>query len=209
MRNPWLAIPSEDYENHMSDINVRQLQALNGILRSQILDHSPHALALFGVTTGNGLEYTENVDIVYAIDINAHYLDVCRSRFNSRRNIRFLKLDIDHDDLPFANIDMAIGNLLLEYIDVGRFISTVRTKLDAGGVLSVLLQNELPGGFVSKTKYSDSFECLQSIYHRVDENDVMKISLENGFDAVAIRRYDLPNGKQFCRIDLRKNSSPA
>ncbi len=191
----------------MSDESVFQLQTLNGIVRSQVDDYAPRDMAVFGVTTGNGLEHTESCDIVYAIDINDDYLAICRKRFHTRGNIRYLNLDIDSEALPFETIDMAICNLVLEYIDVGHFMEAIGSKLDDGGILSAVFQNDLPDGFVSRTQYSNSFKGLNSIYHSIDENDVLDIADRNGLEEIATLRYNLKNGKVFTRIDFKKTGN--
>ena len=37
MKNPWIDIPLEIYESHMSLSDVAQLQALNSIMREQVM----------------------------------------------------------------------------------------------------------------------------------------------------------------------------
>jgi len=205
--NPWLSIEAEDYENHMSDSNVYQLQTLNSIMLSQISDYKPNSLAIFGIATGNGLEYTEMMDIVYAIDINDKYLTTCKNRFANRNNIKYLNLDIDNSVLPFTNVDMAICNLVLEYIDYVGFIKKISSILNKNGILSIVYQNELKYGFVSKTKYSEVFECLNSIYHNIDKKTVIETSKTSGLTVSKSLEYKLLNGKTFTRIDLRKNNN--
>ncbi len=202
--NPWLSIAAEDYEKHMSDSNVYQLQTLNSIMHSQITDYMPNSLAIFGITTGNGLEHTETINIVYAIDINEKYLTICKNRFANRNNIIFLNLDIDKDISSIPQIDMAICNLVLEYIDYVSFLKNISAKLNKNGVLSVVYQNEFSNGFISKTKYSDSFECLNSIYHSIDKKTVIETSKASKLTVAKSLEYRLLNGKTFTRIDFQK-----
>lgn len=56
---PWKRIPFSDYERHMSDSSVGQLSALSAIIRQQYAAYNPSLLVVFGICTGNGLEYVD------------------------------------------------------------------------------------------------------------------------------------------------------
>jgi len=51
--NPWLQIPAEDYEGHLSVPNVDQLQMLNKIFANVLNEVPPQSIAALGCTTGN------------------------------------------------------------------------------------------------------------------------------------------------------------
>ena len=69
MDNPWLKIPSADYENHM--LEVGQAQVLNALTEHYLEKCMPSSFALVGCSTGNGLEHVEQgTDRLYAIDIS-------------------------------------------------------------------------------------------------------------------------------------------
>ena len=57
MRNPWEEIRLEDYEKHMALDSVRQLQALNGIMKAQMEAYPVKTVMILGVAGGNGLEH--------------------------------------------------------------------------------------------------------------------------------------------------------
>ena len=70
MSNPWLHISFEDYESHMSDKTIGQLQVLSSITKELLEKFKPASFALLGCTTGNGLEYinpeiTINLSLVF------------------------------------------------------------------------------------------------------------------------------------------------
>ncbi len=73
MKNPWLKIPFNDYENHMTSIG--QLQVLNDIFKGALKKFEPEHLTILGCTTGNGLEHVnpEITKTVHAVDINKSY----------------------------------------------------------------------------------------------------------------------------------------
>ena len=57
MNNPWEEISLEDYENHMKLDSVRQLQAMNKIMKEQVEAYPVKIAMVFGVAGGNGLEH--------------------------------------------------------------------------------------------------------------------------------------------------------
>lgn len=56
MKNPWEEIPLADYENHMKLDSVRQLQALNEMMKGQFDMYSVSSVMILGIAGGNGLE---------------------------------------------------------------------------------------------------------------------------------------------------------
>lgn len=83
MDNPWQEIPLSDYENHMSLVSVGQLQAMNRIMLDQCTAFPSPEIMLLGAAGGNGLEHIDPARTahVYAVDINAEYLQSCMNRF--------------------------------------------------------------------------------------------------------------------------------
>lgn len=56
MKNPWEEIPLADYENHMKLDSVRQLQALNEMMKGQFDIYPVSSVMILGIAGGNGLE---------------------------------------------------------------------------------------------------------------------------------------------------------
>ncbi len=204
--NPWLEIPAEIYEHHMSDKNILQIQKLNDIIKSQIEDYKPKYLAIFGVTTGNGLEYTVNVKNVYAIDINDKYLNICKERFNHNKNISFLKLDVQKDNYNFGKIDLAICNLIFEYVNEDTMAKKIAGILLENGVLSLVYQVNQGVAYISKSKYSDVFTILDKIHHNVNEEFITNIMKNNGLIKIKKEEFILPDNKKLIRIDFKKTA---
>jgi hypothetical protein len=207
--NPWLDIPAKVYEMHMSDSDVFQLQTLNRIMKLQIEDYSPYTMAIFGVATGNGLEHAINIKKVYAIDINDKFLNICKERYCINENISFLKLDIQNDDYDFQKIELAICNLILEFINENIFIKKISEKLADNGILSAVFQVNQGADYISKTKYSDAFSILNKVHHNVNEEDITKIMEYNKLIKIKREEYVLPNNKKLVRIDYKKYSPSA
>lgn len=57
MSNPWEEISLSDYENHMSLDSVRQLQAMNSIMKKQFEGYPVKTAMVLGIAGGNGLEH--------------------------------------------------------------------------------------------------------------------------------------------------------
>lgn len=56
LANPWLSIPLEDYEGHMSSPEVGQLDALAELFGEALEYRRPASVAVLGVADGNGLD---------------------------------------------------------------------------------------------------------------------------------------------------------
>ena len=81
--NPWLHIPLEDYERHMSHHLVGQSTLLNALTKKYLDAIKPEVVIFFGIAGGNGLEHIDNqiTQSVYGIDINQDYLDTAYKRY--------------------------------------------------------------------------------------------------------------------------------
>ena len=83
MNNPSEEISLDDYENHMRLDTVKQLQAMNTIMKKQFAAYPVETAMILGVAGGNGLEHirTDKYRRVYGVDINSAYLDAVRERY--------------------------------------------------------------------------------------------------------------------------------
>ena len=57
MNNPWEEISLDDYEKHMRLDTVKQLQAMNAIMKEQFAAYPAETAMILGVAGGNGLEH--------------------------------------------------------------------------------------------------------------------------------------------------------
>jgi hypothetical protein len=82
MRHPWLEVPIDDYEAHMSLPSVEQAQLLCAALERTITQFQPRSLAVFGVAGGNGLQFVDRAIVrrMVALDFNP-YVALCSRRF--------------------------------------------------------------------------------------------------------------------------------
>lgn len=81
--NPWQDILLDDYENHMQQDSVKQLQTINMMFKRQLDHDDVKTLMILGVAGGNGLEHIDinKIEKVYGIDVNNQYLEICKSRY--------------------------------------------------------------------------------------------------------------------------------
>ncbi len=199
-QNPWLQIPANDYENHMSAENVGQLQALNKIFKDILNEYSPESLCVFGCTTGNGFEHidTKTTKSVVGIDINEEYLRILKERFGEViPEMVLICSDLNDLDLPPDSFDLIHAALFFEYVDVEKTLNKISNWLKKGGTLSAVIQ--LPSektSPVSKTQYQ-SLKLLNPILNLVNPGYFLSIANKVGFKEVKKYEYDLNTGKRF------------
>ena len=84
--SPWLEIPLDDYERHMSLDTVRQAPMLADRFELLVERQRPASLALVGCAGGNGLDRIGpgRVTRVVAVDINPRYVEAAARRYADR-----------------------------------------------------------------------------------------------------------------------------
>lgn len=206
MDNPWKSIRLSDYENHMKLNTVMQLQALNSMMKEQLLAYPVHSVMILGVAGGNGLEYVdpEKYTAVYGVDVNAEYLREVQRRYQGLENIlQCLCLDLvsESDQLPPA--DLLIANLLVEYIGYEcfqRVVAQVKPKYISCGI-----QINHDEGFVSDSPYLHSFDGLSNIHHQMEAGELIRRVCDERYSHMASKEYSLPNGKKLLQVDFSEN----
>lgn len=204
--NPWLHIPAEDYENHMSAENVGQLQALNAITKSKLEHLRPISLAILGCATGNGFEHVNNqvTKLVYGIDINQQYLGVARERYaNKIDDFRPLLADLNTDEVEVSDIDLTIAALVFEYLDLSVAIPKIKKIMACDGTLIVILQHAVKSDFVSDTNI-ESIKSLTSISKTISEFDFSAKAAKYGLIKINNETYNLNEHKAFKILTFRK-----
>jgi len=204
MPNPWKSIPAADYEAHMSSPSVRQLQALNEIFRRQYLQYNPSSLAIFGVSTGNGLEHvnSEVTQNVYGVDVNEEYLKICRERFSKQGyTLHLYEVDVNEKSVEFSPTDLIVENLFLEYVELKKFLEQVRILSHPSTVLSVVIQVSNDESFVSRAEFK-SLEVLSDFHHNIKATALIESLKRRKFKLLLKERYVVPNGKEFVRLDF-------
>ena len=206
MNNPWEEISLNDYENHMSLDSVKQLQAMNSIMKEQFEAYPVSTAMVLGVAGGNGLEHVsrDKFRTVYGVDINGDYLRAVSERYVDLADVlKCLKIDLinNSDQLPEAQL--MIANLLIEYIGYDVFQSVIR-KVNPEYVSCVIQINTDDKQWVSDSPYLHAFDRLDEVHHQMDENSLSARMMEIGYKDLLQTRISLPNGKALIRIDYKK-----
>ena len=206
MTNPWEEISLDDYEKHMSLDSVRQLQALDSIMKEQFAAYPVETAAILGVAGGNGLEHiaADKFRTVYGIDINADYLRAVSQRYTRLSGVlECLHLDLINEAEKLPQAQLLIANLLIEYIGYGAFQQAV-LQTAPRYVSSVIQINTDGEQWVSESPYLHAFDRLDEVHHQMEEAALTAAMNEIGCSLILQESYPLPNGKSLVRLDYMK-----
>lgn len=206
MPNPWEEIKLDDYENHMSLDSVKQLQAMNSIMKDQFESYPVTSAIVLGVAGGNGLNHVrkEKYQKVYGVDINKEYLKAVAERYRSLgETLDCLQVDLikEYDSLPKSQL--VIANLLIEYIGYEAFKKVV-AHVKAEYVSCVIQINTDKENWVSDSPYLHAFDRLDEVHCQMEEDALVTAMKEIGYEKLSQNYQALPNGKAFVRIDFKK-----
>lgn len=206
MANPWEEIKLDDYENHMSLDSVKQLQAMNSIMKDQFESYPVTSAIVLGVAGGNGLNHVrkEKYQKVYGVDINKEYLKAVAERYRSLgETLDCLQVDLikEYDSLPKSQL--VIANLLIEYIGYEAFKKVV-AHVKAEYVSCVIQINTDKENWVSDSPYLHAFDRLDEVHCQMEEDALVTAMKEIGYEKLSKNCQALPNGKALVRIDFKK-----
>lgn len=205
--NPWLHIDAKDYEEHMSHDSVLQLQRLNYITSQQLSDYKPEKLLILGIATGNGLEKIDSsiTNKIYGVDINQAYLNICNERFISSVNVlKLYNIDLNRDSFTDDKVDLIIVNLVLEYVPLDKILKQVQLVDNGNTVISIVIQKNNDNSFVSETGIT-SLDILDKIHIDINQKQLEDHLKEKNYIKIKEEIYNLPNGKDLIRIDIKSN----
>ena len=199
MINPWLSIPLEDYEGHMSLPEIGQASALASELARLLGERRPASLALLGCSGGNGLEHVDAAvtSRVVALDINPAFLEATMARFGRVFEVLEPVLcDLTTvREAPFRPVELAFAGLLLEYVPVRSTLQLIRSALLPGGALGCVLQEESATlAHVTPSPYS-SLGALAGCMTLRSPAEVTHEAAAVGLDLLETRTLVMPNGK--------------
>ena len=205
MRNPFLDIPLETYEKHMNLDTVQQQQVLNKIMKKQLHSYDVNSVMILGIAGGNGLEHVEiqKINIVYGVDINEKYLEVCRHRYSELDgHFETVCVDLTNKDVDLPSADLVIANLFVEYIGYDAF--THHMKVMSPRYISVIIQINEQDGFVSESPYIRAFDRVCEVHHQMEEDKLTDELALIGYSKIYREDIPLPNGKKFVQVDFMK-----
>ena len=204
MKNPWEIVQLDDYENHMALPSVGQLQALSQIMKSQFNQYHIQTVAIWGVAGGNGLEHIKPKQFkkIYGIDINQAYLHNCREKYADLREELICEvIDLTQLDCILPKVELIVANLLIEYIGIETFTKQV-LKVHPKYV-SCVIQKNIDEQFVSDSPYIKVFDDISVLHQDIDEESLKDSMQKGGYKHILQEIEELPNGKQFIRLDFR------
>jgi hypothetical protein len=196
--NAWNEIPLDDYERHMSDISVGQLQLLNSLTKKYLDKLKPETCVFLGVAGGNGLE---NIDIeithsVIGIDINQSYLDETNRRYQDRiPGLELINSNINNPG-TICHADFLWAALIMEYTGIDNCLRFSYDNLLPGGHYIATIQVNYNVADVSPTAI-ESVKKAGDIFTLVNTGELLSKSGEMGFLLSEREENFLPNGKSF------------
>ena len=206
MSNPWEEIALSDYENHMSLESVKQLQAMNSIMKNQFGDYPVRTATVLGIAGGNGLEHVspDKFEKVYGVDINEEYLKAVKERYKDLAGIlECLHIDLISECGKLPHSELVIANLLIEYIGYEAFQKAVK-RIDPKYVSCVIQINTGDAQWVSDSPYLHAFDRLDEVHCQMEENALITSMKDTGYRIILNESDPLPNGKVLQRIDFIK-----
>ena len=206
MSNPWEYINLNDYEAHMSLDSVKQLQALDSIMKEQFDAYPVSTAIVLGVAGGNGLKHisSEKFKMVYGVDINEDYLSAVRERLAGLSGIlECLRIDLTTEPEKLPHAELVIADLLIEYIGYDAFCKSIK-KVEPRYVSCVIQYDTEERDWVSESPYLHTFDRLNEIHHKIEESALTNAMEKIGYSKILRKDDKLPNGKILIRLDFGK-----
>jgi hypothetical protein len=206
MTTPWLNIPLEDYEGHMSLPAIGQAQMIAEQLDRALERWSPASVAVAGCAGGNGLDQIEgkSIERVVAVDVNPDYIERTRARYANRLpRLECFCADVQSKSLSYDPVEFTYAALLFEYVDVRATLRTLRRNSLPGAVLTTISQ--LPHSTldaVSSSPYR-SLGSLAAVMNLVAPEALCQAATQVGFAMIDSTNIELSSGKTFCVQNFR------
>jgi threonine dehydrogenase-like Zn-dependent dehydrogenase len=199
MTNPWLSVPLDDYEAHMSAAGIGQLDALAGLFDVALRSRRPASVAVLGIAGGNGLALIDSriTTRVVGVDVNPAYLDAVRRRYPGMPGLEPHCADLAREALALPPVQLVHAALVFEHAGTGLCLENALSLVAPGGALSVVLQ--LPGEGVQEVGPS-AFAAMQALKPHlslIDPEWLVETLAARGFELPHQCRRPLPGGKAF------------
>jgi hypothetical protein len=195
--NPWLNIPLEDYERHMSHHLVGQSILLNSLTKKYLDEIKPETAVFLGIAGGNGLEHIDKniTQSVIGIDINQDYLNTAFIRYKQTiASLQLVNLDIVKNSESICKADFVWAALVLEYTGMDKVLEFCTNNIRKGGHLIVSIQSNNNKQSVSPTGI-DSIKKAGEIFSIVNPEKLLSKAEETGYRLTGKEENALPNGK--------------
>lgn len=211
MDNPWLELPLQDYESHMSQPAVGQAQLLSSLFGQSIDRFQPRSVALVGCAGGNGIEQLASrpIERLVALDINPAYLAVVNDRWKTALGgLETVCADLGTKMPALKPVDLAFAGLILEYVPLERALANLADLVHPSGVLVTVVQ--LPGTGhqkVSPSPYT-SLQSLATVMNFVERSALLDTAARVGLEPIHEACHVASGGKEFLEFSFQKATSP-
>jgi hypothetical protein len=202
--NPWMEIPIDDYEQHMSHSSVGQSSLLSSLTKKYLTKIKPATCLFIGIAGGNGLEHIDNniSKNVIGIDINQKYLDVSFKRYHDRiDSLQLLELDITKNTNRICSADFVWAALVLEYAGIDKCLEFSKNNILPGGHFIATIQSNNNLQSVSPTGI-ESVKKAGLIFNSIEPSKMLDKAKETGFTYISSEENELPNGKTLLTFDF-------
>ncbi len=183
MKNPWEEILLSDYENHMKLDSVKQLQAMNEMMKDQLNTYPVSNIMILGIEGGNGLEHILKSELkkVYGIDVNSSYLEEVNCRYPELKGVlECLCINLIDNFHNLSKADIVIANLLIEYIGYECFQKVIQHVYPK--YVSRIIQINIEDCWISNSPYLHVFDNLNQIHHQIEAQELEKTMLQINYD---------------------------
>jgi Zn-dependent alcohol dehydrogenase len=195
--NPWLNIPLEDYERHMSHHLVGQSVLLNSLTKKYLDEIKPETAVFLGIAGGNGLEHID-INItqrVIGIDINPDYLNTAFKRYSHAiKSLQLMNLDIVKNSESICKADFIWAALVLEFTGIDKALEFCTNNIRKDGHLIVSIQSNNNKQSISPTGI-ESIKKAGEIFSIVNPEMLLGKAAESGYRLIGKEENTLPNGK--------------
>ena len=204
--NPWLEVPLDDYEDHMSLPAIGQAQMIAAQLDRALGRWAPKSVAVIGCAGGNGLDRIDgkSIERLVAVDVNPDYIERTRARHAKRLPcLEMVCADVQSESLTYDPVDFTYAAVLFEYVDVVSTLKTLRRNSRPNAVLTTVLQ--LPHSTIDAVSSSpyESLGSLASVMTLVAPEVLCQAAADVGFTFADSTNIELSSGKKFCLQNFR------
>ena len=198
MANPWLSVPLDDYEAHMSAPDVRQLDALADLFAVAVSSFRTASVAVLGIAGGNGLDRIDSriTTRIVGLDLNPSYLEAVRRRYAGLPGLELHCVDLSRETVDLEPVQLVHAALVFEHTGTGRCLENALSLVSGDGALSVVLQMPGEGAEVSPSPVV-SMQALKPHFSLVDPEWLTETLAARGFELRNQSHRALPGGKAF------------
>jgi hypothetical protein len=199
MSNPWLSVPLNEYEQHMSAEEVRQLGVLSELFAEAIARCRPSSIAVLGIAGGNGLEHIDNsvTTRIIGLDLNPQYIEAVRHRYSHLSGLELHSVDLGRQHLALEPVQLVHAALIFEHAGLNCCLENAIAMVVPGGHVSVVLQLPAENRDVPETSRFASIQGLHTHFAFVGPMSLCGSLAGRGFHLSHQTTRALPQGKGF------------